>query len=112
MVHAPGSRQCQGYPDYVQSTGTSVEKETYSPDEPRGWTQRLMNSGVKLSNSYTIEVASSWKKTIPREPVIAEVPAVVMTVAARFILFSSCWIGQAFYVNRGFGSRLAQTKHY
>ena len=97
MVHVPDWLQCQGYPNNIQSTGTSVEKETYSPDEPRGWTQRLMNSGVKLSNSYTIEVASSWKKTIPREPVTAEVPAVVMTVAARFILFSSCWIEKPFY---------------
>ena len=60
---------------------------TYSPDEPRGWTQRLMNSGVKLLNSYTVEVASSWMKTIPQEPVIAEVAAVVMKIAARFILF-------------------------
>jgi len=46
-----------------------------------------MNSGVKLLNSYTVEVASSWMKTIPQEPVIAEVAAVVIKIAARFILF-------------------------
>ena len=73
--------------------GDFGRKVTYSPDEPRGWTQRLMNSGVKSLNSYTVEVASSWMKTIPQEPVIAEVAAVVMKIAARFILFSSCWIG-------------------
>ena len=67
--------------------GDFGRKVTYSPDEPRGWTQRLMNSGVKSLNSYTVEVGSSWMKTIPQEPVIAEVAAVVMKIAARFILF-------------------------
>ena len=60
MVHVPDSLLCQGYPDNVQSTGTSVEKETYCPDEPRGWTPRLTIYDNELAYSCNTKVASSY----------------------------------------------------